>query len=206
VIRSLLRPSAPIAVQGDSAGPTLILASTSSSHASGAPSKPSACSQIHESACSDPQLCPAVPRHPDTLTARPSISSVPVMWPSGTTASSLVRGSGARYSTGGRRGRNGGCSPVSTRSQRALWSPIAACPRNWPSPATVCGGKAGRTCLITDGRGPRSRSTTVHHRATDSGPWRGRWRVWRIHSARGEAGSRALTNHDSYPLAFTRPS
>ena len=47
---------------------------------------------------------------------------------------------------------------------------------------------------------------TVHQRAADSGPWRGRWRVWRIHSARGETGSRALTNHDSYPPAPICPS
>ena len=42
--------------------------------------------------------------------------STPVTWPSGTVASSLVRGSGARYNTGGRSGRNGGCSPVLARS------------------------------------------------------------------------------------------
>jgi 2-polyprenyl-6-methoxyphenol hydroxylase-like FAD-dependent oxidoreductase len=148
--------------RADRAGPTLILASTSSSHASGTAPKSAACSQTHESACSDPQLCPAVPRHPDTLTSRPSTWSMPVTWPSGTTASSLVRGSGARYSTGGRNGRNDGCSPVIARSQRALCSPSTACPQNWPEPAVVSGGKALKTCLITVGGWPRSRSRTVH--------------------------------------------
>src|ERR1700722_13981899 len=100
--------SAPIAVHGDRAGPTLILASTRSSHASGAPPKSAACSHTHESACSDPQLLPTVPRHPDTLTLRSPTSSWPVTWPSGTLASSLVRGSGERYSAAGRNGRNGG--------------------------------------------------------------------------------------------------
>ena len=51
-------------------------------------------------------------------------------WPSGTVASSLVRGSGARYNTGGRNGRNGGCAPVMARSQRAARCPSTACPRN----------------------------------------------------------------------------
>src|ERR1017187_5445903 len=67
-IRSLSRLRVPIAVQGVRTPPILILASTSSSQVSGAAPKPEACSHTQESACSDPQLWPMVPRHPDTLT------------------------------------------------------------------------------------------------------------------------------------------
>ena len=151
-----------MAVQGRRARPILILASTSSSQASGAAVKPAACSHTQESACSDPQLRPTVPRHPDTPTGWPSTSSVPVTSPSGTLATGLVRGSGARYSTAGRSGRSGGCPPVMLRSQDAVRSPRTALPRNCSGPAAASGGKTPKTCLTTTGRWPRaSRPWTI---------------------------------------------
>ena len=169
-IRSPSRLSAPIAVHGDRAGPTLILASTRSSHASGAPPKPAACSHTHESACSVPQLWPAVPRHPDTLTLRPSASSMPVTCPSGTLASSLVRGSGERYSAAGSNGRNGGSSLAMARSQRAACSPIAACPPPEPSRPRGSAWRKVRENLLDHARRPPQ--VTIE----DSAPQRHRFR------------------------------
>jgi hypothetical protein len=57
------------------------------------------------------------PRHPDTAIVRPSTPTVPVTQPSGTLASSLVRGSGARSSSAGRNGCSGGWGLLMVRSQ-----------------------------------------------------------------------------------------
>jgi hypothetical protein len=113
----------PIASQGERPGPSPIRASTSSSQASGDSPKPAACSHAPESACSDPRLWPAVPRQPDTPMVWPSIASMPEIRPSGTFASSLVRGTGGPCSHPGRSGTSFAAMPS---SQRAVRSPMRA--------------------------------------------------------------------------------
>ena len=72
-------------------GPTLTRPSATSSHASGAPSKPTPCSQIQRSACSAPQLWPITPGQASSSQS----STRPEIVVSGSGLSVFVRGSGA---------------------------------------------------------------------------------------------------------------
>ena len=69
------RASAPFATQGVVAGPIRTRPTATSSHASGAPSKPIPCSQSQRSACCEPQLCPIIPGQRSSSSRRPSAST-----------------------------------------------------------------------------------------------------------------------------------
>jgi hypothetical protein len=94
--RSPASESAPPPSHGVTTRPSRTRATTSSSQASGASSSSAACSHTQRSACSEPQLCPTVARQPATSTRRESNVSRPLTMPSGSGASSFVRGTGAR--------------------------------------------------------------------------------------------------------------
>src|SRR6185437_8121396 len=96
-----------------------------------------------------------------------------------------------------------GSPPTTARSQDAAWPAMTASPRNRPGPATAPAGRSSKTCLTTVGGPLWPRSATVHHKAAAGRPCRGRCVVCLIHRARCPAGSRALTNHDSYPQPVT---
>ena len=110
----------------------------------------------------------------DRSTMRPSTPRVPVTQPSGTLASSLVRGSGARCSSAGRSCCSGGWGLLTVRSQWAVCCPMTAFPPELAGTRGRTGGKAANTCLTTTGGRPWLRSARVHHRAADSRPCRGR--------------------------------
>ena len=69
--------------------------SATSSHAPGAPSNPTPCSQIQRSACSAPQLWPTMPGQASSAQRSPSASTQPETVVSGSGLSVFVRGSGA---------------------------------------------------------------------------------------------------------------
>ncbi len=192
--------TAPLAIQGLSAPPTRMRAIASSIQASDSSSKPAACSQTQRSACSTPQLWPTVARQPTTSTSAPSSTRRPLAIPSGTGASSFVRGTGRRYSAAGRRWRSTGPPPASVSSHCAIRPRARASPRNACAEAPP-GGSAGSDCLTAAGA-PAAGSKTVHQRAAEaSGAAAAWWVVCRIQRARGErpgSASRALRNQDSY--------
>ncbi len=86
---------APLAIHGVVSGPMRMRPSATSSHASGAPSKPTPCSQIQRSACSAPQLWPTIPGHASSSQRSPSASTQPEIAVSGSGLSVFVRGTGA---------------------------------------------------------------------------------------------------------------
>ena len=104
-----------------------------SSHAPGSPAKATPCSQIQVAACSAPQLCPAIPGQPVTVTgSRSPAVIVPSKTALGNGLSSFVRGSGARYIHSRGRWRSGSASPRMASSHEAL-RPWALAPPRAPS-------------------------------------------------------------------------
>ena len=106
----------------------LILPRATSSHASGASSKPIPCIQIQRSACSEPQLWPTIPRQPSSSRRRPpASSSAPSKTASGAGLVSLVRGSRVRYSHSRGRWRSSGARGAKAQlpARRPAASPCA---------------------------------------------------------------------------------
>src|SRR4051812_18752341 len=112
-----------------------------STQASGAPSKPSPCSQIHCSACCSPQLCPTMPRQPTTDTDSPSTSNRPSNSAEGDRDSSFVRGSRVVYIQSRSRCSSGGSTPPPRRGPAGAPPPLQRSAQEAapPRPSTPAG-------------------------------------------------------------------
>jgi hypothetical protein len=153
----------------------------------GSSSKPAACSQTQRSACSVPQLWPAVARQPTTSSTRRRARR----------ARRRCRRAPApelRPRSGAGTGRPGaGAAAAARRRQRQLprRHPAAGARLAAAKPASPRRSRSARHCST---RGLPGR--TVCTRAPPTPPPAARWRVWRIQSAAGRPGSasRALRN------------
>ena len=120
-------------------GPTLTRPSATSSHASGAPSKPTPCSQIQRSACSAPQLWPTMPGQRVEL---PVLDAAGDRRVRAAGSRVLVRGSGASYEPRwGRCAQRRGGGAEAEIPLRALWPSASARPAR---------AAPGRTCAVAD--------------------------------------------------------